>query len=160
MSRHVHIVCMNRNLICSCGSYITGKAGKQENKYIKKMSDSDKVLLRDLMWWVKMVATFFNWIIIDLQSCNSFRCTSRWFSFVYIGRDWAQEEKGTTEDEMEGWHHWLDGRESQWTPRVGDGQGGLACWNSCDRKESDTTERLILYIYIYKIFFRFFSIMV
>ena len=45
------------------------------------------------------------------------------------GRDWGPEEKGTTEDEMAGWHHWLDGRESVWTPGVGDGQGGLAC---CD----------------------------
>ena len=43
------------------------------------------------------------------------------------GRDWGQEEKGMTEDEMAGWHHWLDGRESQWTPGVGDGQGGLVC---------------------------------
>jgi len=42
------------------------------------------------------------------------------------GRDWGQEEKGTTEDEMAGWHLWLDGRESEWTPGVGDGQGGLA----------------------------------
>ena len=40
------------------------------------------------------------------------------------GRDWGQEEKVTTEDEMAGWHHWLDGRESGWTPGVGDGQGG------------------------------------
>ena len=37
------------------------------------------------------------------------------------GRDWGQEEKGTTEDEMAGWHHWLDGRESEWTPGNGDG---------------------------------------
>ena len=58
------------------------------------------------------------------------------------GRDWGQEEKGTTEDEMAGWHHWLDGRESEWTPGVGDGQGGLACCDSWGRKESDTTERL------------------
>ena len=57
-------------------------------------------------------------------------------------RDWEQEEKGTTEDEMAGWHHWLDGRESEWTPGVGDGQGGLACCNSWGRKESDTTEWL------------------
>ena len=42
------------------------------------------------------------------------------------GRDWGQEEKGMTKDEMAGWHHWLDGRESEWTPGVGDGQGGLA----------------------------------
>ena len=59
------------------------------------------------------------------------------------GRDWGQEEKGTTEDEMAGWHHWLDGRESEWTPGVDDGQGGLACCDSWGRKESDMTERLI-----------------
>ena len=46
------------------------------------------------------------------------------------GRDWGQEEKGTTEDEMAGWHHRLDGRASEWTPGVGDGQGGLACCDS------------------------------
>ena len=46
------------------------------------------------------------------------------------GRDWGQEEKGTPEDEMAGWHHQLDGREPQWTPGVGDGQGGLACCDS------------------------------
>ena len=57
-------------------------------------------------------------------------------------RDWGQEEKGTTEDEMAGWYHWLDGHESQWTPGVGDGQGGLACCDSWGRKGSDTTERL------------------
>ena len=58
------------------------------------------------------------------------------------GRDWGQEEKGTPEDEMAGWHHWLNGRESEWTPGVGDEQGGLACCNSWGRKELDTTERL------------------
>jgi len=58
------------------------------------------------------------------------------------GRDWRHEEKGTTEDEMAGWHHWLDGRESEWSLGVGDGQGGLACCDSWGRKESDTTERL------------------
>ena len=58
------------------------------------------------------------------------------------GRDWGQEEKGTTEDEMAGWHHWLNGREFEWTPGVGDGQGGLACFNSWGRKELDRTEQL------------------
>ena len=58
------------------------------------------------------------------------------------GRDWEQEEKGMTEDEMAGWHHRLDGRESEWTPGVGDGEGGLACCDSWGHKESDTTERL------------------
>ena len=58
------------------------------------------------------------------------------------GRDWGQEETGTTEDEMAGWHHRLNGLESKWTPGVCDGQGGLACCDSWGRKESDTTERL------------------
>ena len=58
------------------------------------------------------------------------------------GREWGQEENGTTEDEMAGWHHGLDGRESGWNPGDGDGQGGLACCNSWVRKELDTTERL------------------
>ena len=58
------------------------------------------------------------------------------------GRAWGQEEKGTTEDEMAGWHHWLDGHESEWIPGDGNGQGGLACCYSWGRKESDTTERL------------------
>ena len=56
-------------------------------------------------------------------------------------RDWGQE-KGTTEDEMAGWHHWLDGCESEWTLGVGDGQGGLACYDSWGCEESDPTERL------------------
>ena len=58
------------------------------------------------------------------------------------GRDWGQEEKGTTEDEMAAWHHWLDEHEFGWTPGVGDGQAGLVCWDSWGRKESDTTERM------------------
>ena len=58
------------------------------------------------------------------------------------GRDWGQEEKGTTEDEMAGWHHRLDGRLFEWTPGDGDGQGGLACCSSWGRKESDMAERL------------------
>ena len=55
-----------------------------------------------------------------------------------VGKDWRQEEKGTTEDEMVAWHHWLNGPEFGWTLGVGDGQGGLACCNS----ELDVTERL------------------
>ena len=58
------------------------------------------------------------------------------------GRDLGQEEKGTTEDEMAGWHHRLDGRESEWTPGVGDGQGGLVYWDSRGHKQLDMTEWL------------------
>ena len=94
------------------------------------------------------------------------------------GRDRRQEEKGTTEDEMAGWHHWLDGSESEWTSGDGDGQGGLACCNSWGHKESDMTEQLnwteltdLIYndvfqvngivnqlsIYMYPLFLRFLS---
>ena len=58
------------------------------------------------------------------------------------GKDWRQEEKGTTEDEMVGWHHRLNGHEFEQALGVGDGQGSLACCSPWDRKESDTTERL------------------
>ena len=58
------------------------------------------------------------------------------------GINWRQEEKGTTEDEMAGWHHRLNGHEFGETPGVGDGQGGLACCSPWGHKESDTTEWL------------------
>ena len=58
------------------------------------------------------------------------------------GRDLGQEEEGTTEDEMAGWHHRLDGHEFKWTRGVGDGQGGLVYCDSWGRKESDKTEQL------------------
>ena len=58
------------------------------------------------------------------------------------GKDWGQEEKGMTEDEMVGWHHRLDGHGFGWTPGVVDGQGGLACCSSWGCKELDTTEWL------------------
>ena len=57
------------------------------------------------------------------------------------GKDWRQE-KGTTEDEMVGWHHRLDGHEFEQDLGVGDGQGSLACCSPWDHKESDVTERL------------------
>ena len=56
------------------------------------------------------------------------------------GKDWGQEEKGTTQDEMVGWHHRLNGHGFGWTLGVGDGQRGMTCWGSWDRKELDTTE--------------------
>ena len=58
------------------------------------------------------------------------------------GKDWRQEVKGTTEDEMAGWHHWLDGHEFEWTLEVDNGQGGLACCSSWGHKQSDTIEQL------------------
>ena len=58
------------------------------------------------------------------------------------GKEWGQKEKGTTEDEMVGWHHWLNGHGFGWILGTRDGQGGLACCDSQGRKESDTTEQL------------------
>ena len=58
------------------------------------------------------------------------------------GKDWRQEEKGTIEDEMVGWHHGVNGHEFEWTLRDSEGQGSLACCGLWDHKESDTTEQL------------------
>ena len=58
------------------------------------------------------------------------------------GKDWRQEEKGMTEDEMVGWHHWLDGHEFEQVPGVGDRQGSPACCSPWGLKESDMTEQL------------------
>ena len=64
------------------------------------------------------------------------------------GKDWRQE-KGTIEDEMVGWHHWLDGHEFVPAPGVGDGQGSLVCCSLWGRKESDMTERLNWAVWIW-----------
>ena len=64
------------------------------------------------------------------------------FEKTLVLRKIDQEEKGTTEDEMVGCHHWLNGHGFGWTPGVGEGQGSLVCCGSWGRKESDTTERL------------------
>ena len=65
------------------------------------------------------------------------------------GKDWGREEKGMTEDEMAGWHHWLNGHGFGWTPGVGDGQGALAYCSPWGHKESDMTEQLNWYIHEY-----------
>ena len=64
------------------------------------------------------------------------------------GRDWGPEEKGMTEDEMAGWHHWLDRRESEWTPGVGDGQGSLVCCDSCGRRVGHDWATELNWLYI------------
>ena len=58
------------------------------------------------------------------------------------GKDWSQEEKGMTEDEMVGWHHQLNRYDFEQAPGIGDGQGGLVCCSPWGRKELDTTEQL------------------
>ena len=82
------------------------------------------------------------WIHLVMRKIPIMWETNTSIFYMLAGRDWGQEEKGTTEDEMTGWHHWLDGCESEWSPGVGDGQGDLACCDSWGRKESDMTERL------------------
>ena len=57
-------------------------------------------------------------------------------------KDWRQEKKGMTEDEIVGWHHWLNGQEFEQAPGVGDGQGSLVCCSPWDCKELDMTEQL------------------
>ena len=57
-----------------------------------------------------------------------------------VGKDWRLEEKGTTEDEVVGWHHWLDGHEFEWAPGDGEGQRNLACCSPWGRKKLDTTD--------------------
>ena len=59
---------------------------------------------------------------------------------LMLGKDWGQEEKGVTEDEMAGWHHWLNGHEFEQIPGDSEGQGSLVCCNPWGHKESDTTE--------------------
>ena len=58
------------------------------------------------------------------------------------GKDWRQEEEGMTEDEMVGWHHWLNGHDFEQAPGDSEGQGSLACYSAWGRKELDTMERL------------------
>ena len=90
------------------------------------------------------LATELNWSLPQ----ESRKTSNKQPKLIPAGKDWGQEEKGTTEDEMAGWHHRLDGRESEWTPGVGDGQGGLVCCDSWGHKESDTTERLNWTLYL------------
>ena len=80
--------------------------------------------------------------ILELYSLTDF--LKNWLIGKHpdAGKDWRKEEKGTPEDEMVGWHHWLNGHESEQTPGVGDGQGSLMCCSPWRCKESDTTEWL------------------
>ena len=94
-------------------------------------------------WMVKLKLQYFGHL---MQRANSLE---------KILKDWRREEKGMTEDEMAGWHHAFDGRESEWTAGDGDRQGGLACCDSWGHKESVTTEHwteLILFLKLYRPF--------
>ena len=74
--------------------------------------------------------------------CHFMRRVDSLEKTLMLGGIGGKRRKGTTEDEMAGWHHWLDGRESGWTPGVGDGQGSLACYSpwGCKVEHDSTTE--------------------
>ena len=74
--------------------------------------------------------------------CHLLRRTDSLKKDPDAGKDWRQEDKGTAEDEMVGWHHWLDGQEFEQTSGVGDGQVSLVCCSPWGRKKSDITERM------------------
>ena len=80
--------------------------------------------------------------ILELYSLTDFLKSRLIRKDPDAGKDWRQEEKGTIEDGMVGWHHPLDGHESEQALGIGDGQGGLVCFSPRGRKESDTTEWL------------------
>ena len=96
-------------------------------------TENELIFLLRYSHWNRYTGRYSYWLMLRLDSLEK---------TLMLGGIWGQEEKGTTEDEMARWHHWLDGRESEWTLGVGDGQGDLVCCDSWGRKESDTTERL------------------
>ena len=86
-----------------------------------------------------------SWMFIGRTDANTLATSCEGLTHWKLpdaGRDWGQEEKGTTEDEMAGWHHQFDGHEFEQAPGDGEGQGGLACCCPWGHKESDVTERL------------------
>ena len=133
----------NREQICPSYTFLFYSGPQQIVEGLKQIKFH-------LYWW-KQISLLSTMIHTVISSRNTLTDTPRntaqaiWhikLTIIYAGRDWGQQEKGTTEDEMAGWHYWLDGRESEWTPGVGDGQGGLVCCDLWGRKEMDMTERL------------------
>ena len=93
--------------------------------------------------FILSIPTFLPWINLKVVRLFQYFGHLIWRSDLFdSGKDWGQEEKGMTEDEMVGWHHRLNGHGFGWTPGVGNRQGGLACCGSWGCKESNTIERL------------------
>ena len=130
----------------------TGKPGMLQSMGSQKVG-------HDLSDWTKFcVVVVLVGAVSSLYTCGfSFLCHYKIIIHTFLTENHGQKflepilwnfgknfgsKKEHLKDEMAGWHHWLDGRESEWTPGVGDGQGGLACCDSWGCKESDTTERL------------------
>ena len=102
------------------------------------ISDSSFSTKLEISWWKNQLLKYFLFIKKSIQNV-SFGC----WKDPDAGKDWRQK-KGTTVDEMVGWHHWPNGHEFEQTPGVGDGQGGLAYCSPWGHKESDRTEQLNL----------------
>ena len=116
-------------MLLNCGAGEDSWTARRSNQSILK-EISPGISLEEMMLKVKL--QYFGHLMRRVDSLEK----------TDAGRDWGQKEKWMTEDEMAEWHHRLDGHEFEWTPGVGDGQGGLACCDSWGRKESDMTERL------------------
>ena len=100
---------------------------------------SNQSILKEISRWCSLEGLMLK---LKLQYLATWREKLTHWKNPDAGRDWGQEEKWMTEDEMVGWHHALNGHEFGWTPGVGDGQGSLACCSPWGHKESDMTEWL------------------
>ena len=115
-------------MLLNCGVGVPWTARRSNQSILKEISP--RCSLEGMMLTLKV--QYFGHLMWRVDSLEK----------THAGRDWGEEEKGTTEDEMAGWHHRFDGRGFGWTLGIGDGQGGLVCCNSWGHKESDTTEQL------------------
>ena len=118
-----------------------------ENTYICNILKDELLEMELLGLWTRAFKNFLNIVKLmykvyySLDAC--FWMCNFLKNFIEVWLIWILLRNFIEVWLMAGWHHWLDGHESQWTPGVGDGQGGLACCDSWGRKKSDTTERLI-----------------
>ena len=112
----------------------------KEIKQVNPKEVSPKYSLEELM--LKWKLQYFGHLIRRTDLLEKNLIGSFLLGKIEAGKDWGQEEKGMTEDEMLWWHHRLYGHEFEQTLGVDDGQGRLACCNPWGHKESDMTEQL------------------
>ena len=119
--------------------------------------ESYKMCLR--VWLLSLIMMFSNFIHVEVCIHTLLLLMSEYYSIGKepdAGEDWGQEEKGATEDEMVGWHHWLNGHEFEQMLGDGEGQGSLVCYRPWGCKDSDMTEWLnnnYCIVWIYHILF-------